>query len=67
MPLPKTRFTIRSAMIAVGIAAVLLAVEPVLFHYAAEVVQSGDPEYIWDEAANRMGYLKHRHGIYPSD
>jgi len=50
MPLPKVRFRIRSVMIAVAIVAVVLAVEPVMFHYAAEEVRSGDPEYILGEA-----------------
>jgi hypothetical protein len=37
-------------MIAVGIVAAVLALEPLLFHYAAEEVTSGDEHYIWGEA-----------------
>src|SRR5262249_52293878 len=50
MRFPSVRFTIRSLMIAVGILAGVLALEPVLFHCAAEEVRSGDEHYIWGEA-----------------
>jgi hypothetical protein len=49
--LPRVRFTLRSLMIAVGIAALVLALEPFLFHYAVELVKSHDDyDYLWDEA-----------------
>jgi hypothetical protein len=47
--LRKVRFTLRSLMIAVGIVAMVLAVEPFLFHYAVELVKSHD-DYLWNEA-----------------
>jgi hypothetical protein len=50
MQFPRARFTIGWLMIAVGIVAPVLAVEPVLFHHAAEEVRSGDADYIWGEA-----------------
>jgi hypothetical protein len=46
---PGIRFTLRSLMIALGIAAFVLALEPFFFHYAVELVKSHD-EYLWDEA-----------------
>ena len=50
MRLRRVQFTLRSVMIAIGIIAVVLAMEPFLFHFAAEEVRSGDPTYIWGEA-----------------
>ena len=47
--LPRIRYSLRSAMIAVGVFALLLAVEPFLFHQAVELVKSHD-EYLLDEA-----------------
>ena len=49
MRLPRVRCSLRSVMIAVGIFAVLLAVEPFLFRQAVELVKSHD-EYILKEA-----------------
>jgi len=49
MGLRRVRFTLRSVVIAVGIIAGVLAVEPVLFHYAVELVRSHD-DYLWNEA-----------------
>lgn len=44
------RLTIWRLMVAVGVVAPVLAAEPLLFRFAAEVVRSGDEEYIWGEA-----------------
>ena len=49
MRLPGVRYSLRSVMIAVGFFAVLLAVEPFLFHQAVELVKSDD-KYLLDEA-----------------
>ena len=49
MHLPRVRFPLQSAMLAVGIVAVVLAVEAFLFHHAVELVDSHD-DYLWDEA-----------------
>ncbi len=50
MRLPRVRFTLRSMMIAMGIVAVTLATERLLFHYAVSLVRSHN-EYLWHEAA----------------
>jgi hypothetical protein len=49
MRLPRIWKSLRSVLIAVGVFAVLLAVEPFLFHQAVELVKSHD-EYLLDEA-----------------
>jgi len=49
MRLPRVRFTLRSMMIALGIVAVVLATERLLFHYAVSLVRSHN-EYLWHEA-----------------
>jgi hypothetical protein len=49
MVLPKMRFTIRSVLVAVGLVAVLLVLEPLLFHGAVGMVKSHD-KYLLREA-----------------
>ncbi len=49
MVFPIMRFTIRSVMVAVGLVAVFLVLEPLLFHGAVGMVKSHD-EYLLSEA-----------------
>jgi hypothetical protein len=49
MSLPRVRFTIRSVMVAVGLVAVVLTVEPFLFRQAVESVKYHN-EYLWGNA-----------------
>jgi hypothetical protein len=37
-------------MASVGVVALVLAAEPPMYRFAAEVVSSGDEQYIWGEA-----------------
>jgi hypothetical protein len=37
-------------MLAIAVAGVVLALEPVFFHYAVNLVRSGESDYIWSEA-----------------
>jgi hypothetical protein len=46
----RLRIKLAAAMLAVGIAAVVLALERLLFHNVAEAVRSGDEQYICSEA-----------------
>jgi hypothetical protein len=46
----QVRITIWQTMVVVGVVALLLATEPSLFRFAAEVVRSRDEKYIWGEA-----------------
>ncbi len=49
MRLPRVRCTLRSIMIALGILALLLGTERLLFHYAVSLVASHN-DYLWNEA-----------------
>jgi hypothetical protein len=50
MQLPTVRFTIRSLMIAVGIVALVLALESALFHFAVVTVRPSPEDFNPDEA-----------------
>jgi hypothetical protein len=49
MRLPRGKFTLKSMMIALGIVAVVLATERLLFDYAVSLVESHN-DYLWHEA-----------------
>ncbi len=48
MGVRKVRFTIRSAMIAVALVAVLLVLEPLFFRHAADLVKSHHEYLLWE-------------------